>query len=80
MQNVGSAHSFTSDEQMQAWSVNSHLFPPHCHLYRQRHFTCAVASTSIKFIAGTAFTPEQSRDVVAASIDTDVGEGTFIYV
>lgn len=42
--------------------------------------TCAVASTPIEFVTGVTFTPEQSRDVVAAAIDADVSEETLVYV
>lgn len=41
---------------------------------------CAVASTPVQFIAKTTITSEQSWNILAASIDTDVSKGTFIYV
>lgn len=42
--------------------------------------TCAVATTPVQFITNVTFTSKKSRDILAASIDTDVSKGTFIYV
>lgn len=42
--------------------------------------TCAVAATPIQFITSATFTSKKSWHVQTASIDTDVSEGTFVYV
>lgn len=41
---------------------------------------CAVASTAIKFVTDATFTSKEPSNVDAFSIDTNVSEGTFIYV
>lgn len=42
--------------------------------------TCAVASTPVQFITRATFASKKSWDIPAASIDTDVSKGTFVYV
>lgn len=42
--------------------------------------TCAVASTPVQFITKVTFASKQSWHIQAASIDTDVSKGTFVYV
>ena len=42
--------------------------------------TCAVASTPVQFITNVTLASKKSWHIQAASIDTDVSKGTFIYV
>lgn len=42
--------------------------------------TCAVASTPVQFVTNVTFTSKKSWNILAASIDTDVSKGTFVYV
>lgn len=42
--------------------------------------TCTVASSAVQLVTIVALTSKQARDIQAAAIDTDIREGTFVYV
>lgn len=46
----------------------------------QKSYTCAVASTSVQFVAIITGTTEHARQVLAGPKDTDILEGAFINV